>query len=91
MGFMRTTLTITFDYTVAVIAHIPKELDNREITMSGSYKDNTNVILITTIICLTIFFLPGYNEFHSTPTPSSHNDDDQEKASHTWHTQNAIK
>lgn len=36
------------------------------------------------------FFLPGYNESHSTPTPSSHNADDQGKASHTWHTQNAV-
>lgn len=36
-------------------------------------------------------FLPGYNEFHSTPTLFSRNDDDQGMASHTWRTQNAKK
>lgn len=39
---------------------------------------------------MALLFSPGYNESHSKPTPSSHNADDRGKASHTWHTQNAV-
>lgn len=42
-------------------------------------------------ISAVLFFLPGYNEFHSTPTLSSRNVDDRGMASHTWRTQNAKK
>lgn len=39
---------------------------------------------------MALLLSPGYNESHSKPTPSSHNADDRGKASHTWHTQNAV-
>lgn len=98
------TLTIAFNHTVAVIAHIAKELDNREITsfdvyraMRGNYFFFYTLLTLWCVSCwpkpsiyLALFFLPGYNESRSTPTPSSHNADDRGKASHTWHTQNAV-
>lgn len=46
---------------------------------------------MTTQIFAVFFVLPGYNEFHSTPTLFSRNADDRGMASHTWRTQNAKK
>lgn len=46
---------------------------------------------MTTQIFAVFFFLPGYNEFHSTLTLFSRNADDRGMASHTWRTQNAKK
>lgn len=78
------TLTIALNHAVAVIAHITKELHLEKYTL-----DLSN--LTVTIKYFLIAFLPGYNEFHSMPTPFSHNADDRGKASHTWRTQNAKK
>lgn len=46
---------------------------------------------MTTQLFADSFFLPGYNEFHSTPILFSRNVDDRGRASHTWRTQNAKK
>ncbi len=97
-------LTITFNHTVAVITHITKELDKRETRALGCNTANTFIWCSSEVkryydVChvlqkspfhLAQFFLPGYNESHSTPTPSSHNADDRGKASHTWRIQNAV-
>lgn len=95
-------LTIALNHTVAVIAHIAKELDNKEAQRLGIYKANHLSDILkrplkkkqdfknqSFIFIICSFPLPGYNVSHNKPTPSSHNADDQGKASHTWRTQNA--
>lgn len=102
MSFVILILTIAFNHTVAVIAHIAEELDNRETRRLGVYTANAHLFIwwsIEGLVMMNIMmsamsskaiFLPGCNESHSKPTPSSHNADDRGKASHTWHTQNAV-
>lgn len=82
------TLTIAFNHAVAVIAHVTKELDAEKYTEVGFLK---RANFMAAQIFAVFFSLPGYNEFHSTPTLFSHNVDDQGMASHTWRTQNAKK